>query len=92
VAVSLCVVAILWPRRDWEFDLGPAEFIAIYLEPPDRTWLSMPTIHRDLALHMGASAQRNRSQLRVLMATFRAGAVLLTVEVLAWVAALVDRT
>lgn len=46
-------------------------------------------IERDLALHMGRSAELNRRQLRALMGVFRVGAVLLVVEVLAWVVALV---
>jgi hypothetical protein len=45
-------------------------------------------IERDLALHMGRSAELNRRQLRMLMGIFRVGAVLLVVEVLAWVVAL----
>jgi hypothetical protein len=38
---------------------------------------------------MGRSAELNRRQLRVLMAVFRVGALLLVIEVLAWVVALV---
>lgn len=48
-------------------------------------------IHRDLALHAGASAAHNRAQLRRLLMAFRLGAVLLLAEVLAWVVALVER-
>jgi len=35
VALGLAVLVILWPRRDWEFNLSPAEFISIYAEPVD---------------------------------------------------------
>jgi hypothetical protein len=37
---------------------------------------------------MGHSAELNRRQLRTLMTVFRVGAILLVVEVLAWVVAL----
>lgn len=82
---------ILWPRREWEFSLAPDEFIATYLEPADGTPLELHLIERDLALHMGRSAELNRRQLRVLMVSFRLGALLLVAEVLAWVFALVSR-
>jgi hypothetical protein len=46
-------------------------------------------IERDLALHMGRSTKFNREQLNTLVTVFRFGALLLVVEVLAWVVALV---
>jgi hypothetical protein len=55
VALGATVLAILWPRRDWEFTLSPARFISTYLEPSEGDPLSLPLIHRDLALHMGRS-------------------------------------
>jgi hypothetical protein len=58
VLVAMTVLAVLWPRRDWEFDLSPAQFVATYLEPANDPPLDMPVIHRDLALHMGTSARR----------------------------------
>jgi hypothetical protein len=88
IGVGFCVLAVLWPRRDWEFDLNPQRFIATYLEPEEREPLELWLIHRDLALHMGASADKNRRQLRVLMIAFRAGAILIILEVIGWVAAL----
>lgn len=59
------------------------------LEPAEGEPLALHLIERDLALHMGRSAELNRRQLRTLMGVFRVGAVLLVVEVLAWVVALV---
>lgn len=88
VALSLAVLVILWPRRDWEFALSPTQFIVTYAEPPEGDPLDLPTIHRDLALHMGNSAELNRKQFRWLTAAFRAGTVLLVLEVVAWVVAL----
>jgi hypothetical protein len=92
VLVGVCVLAVLWPRHDWEFAVSPARFIATYLEPADEEPLELWSIHRDMALHLGASAEKNRRQLRWLMIAFRAGALLIIAEVVAWIAALVDAT
>jgi hypothetical protein len=92
VGVGLCVLAVLWPRHDWEFALSPSLFIATYLEPAEEEPLELWSIHRDMALHIGASAEKNRRQLRWLMIAFRAGALLIIAEVIAWIAALVDAT
>jgi hypothetical protein len=92
VLVGLCVLAVLWPRHDWEFAFSPARFIAPYLEPAEDQPLELWSIHRDMALHPGASAEKNRRQLRWLMIAFRAGAVLVVAEVIAWIAALIDAT
>jgi hypothetical protein len=92
VALSIAVLVILWPRRDWEFNLSPAQFIGIYVEPPHDEPLGLPTIHRDLALHMGNSAELNRDQLRWLAVSFRVGAVLLVAEVVSWVIVLINQS
>jgi len=55
-----------------------------YVEHPDGA-LAIPTIHRDLALHMSASQSINADQLRWLFGAFRTGALLLVAEVAAWV-------
>jgi hypothetical protein len=88
VLLSFAVLVMLWPRRDWEFSLGPEDFIATYLEPADGEPLELHLIERDLALHMGGSTELNREQLNTLVTIFRFGASLLVVEVLAWVLAL----
>ena len=92
VALSIAVLVILWPRRDWEFNLSPAQFINTYVEPVDAEPLDLPGIHRDLALHMGNSAALNRKQLRWLTGAFRIGAVLLVAEVIAWVIVLINQS
>lgn len=89
VLLGFAVPMVLWPRRDWEFSVAPDQFIATYLEPAEGESLALHLIERDLALHMGCSAELNRRQLRTLMGVFRVGAVLLLIEVLAWVVALV---
>jgi hypothetical protein len=91
VVLGFAVLAVLWPWRDWEFSLAPERLIATYLEPSEGEALSLHLIQRDLALHMGMSAEKNRRQLRVLMIVFRTGAVLLVAEVLTWVVALIDQ-
>jgi hypothetical protein len=89
VGLGVAMLVIVWPRRDWEFSLAPSEFIATYLEPVEGDVLALPLIHRDLALHMGASADLNRHQLRILMIVFRIGCLLLMIEVLGWVVAII---
>ncbi len=84
-SLGFAVLVMLWPRRDWEFSLGPAEFIATYLEPADGESLDLYLIERDLALHMGRSAKLNHDQLNRLVTIFRFGALLLVIEVLAWI-------
>jgi hypothetical protein len=88
VLLGFAVLVMLWPRQDWEFSLAPAEFIATYLERADGEGLEPHLIERDLALHMGRSIKFNRAQLNMLAGIFRFGALLLVVEVLAWVVAL----
>ena len=88
VLLGFAVLVMLWPRRDWELSLAPAEFIATYLEPADGEPLELHLVERDLALHMGRSAKFNRGQLDKLVTIFRFGALLLVIEVLAWVIAL----
>jgi hypothetical protein len=89
VLLGFVALAMLWPNREWTFSLGPAEFIATYLEPTDGAPLELHLVERDLALHMGRSIKLNRDQLNALVTIFRFGALLLVVEVLAWVVALV---
>jgi hypothetical protein len=92
IGLSLSVLVILWPRHDWEFALSPARLIRTYIEPIDDPPVDLPAIHRDLALHMGSSIQRNRSQLRWLFGAFRLGAILFAAEVVAWVIALIHKS
>jgi hypothetical protein len=92
VGIGLSTICILWPRRDWEFSLDPARFITTYLEPPQGGPLPIDQIHRDLALHMGASAMLNRGQLRWLIVAFRVGALLLIIDVVAWVVVLAEQS
>jgi hypothetical protein len=100
-SLGLAILVILWPWRDWTFTVHAPTFIANYLEPPPPVDdsgapplepLPLPAVHRDLALHMSASYTANARQLRWLMLAFRVSALLLTVEVIAWLVALASET
>jgi hypothetical protein len=49
-------------------------------------------IQRDLALHIGRSTAFNCRQLQMLTIAFRAAALLLVTEVVAWMVALLTKT
>jgi hypothetical protein len=87
VVLGASVIAILWPRDDWEYAVRPELLIANYVEHPQP--LGLPEIHRDLALHMDNSYLRNRGQLLRLVWLFRMASIFLIVEVVAWVVDLI---
>lgn len=90
--LGAAVLVVLWPRHDWVFAVDAEQFIVEYVEPADGAAVDLPLIHRDLALHMALSYKANRRQLRMLLAVFRAGAILLVLEVVAWLVALIGQT
>ena len=85
--LALCVLTVLWPRSDWSFNASASDVIATYIEPDP---LTLPEIHRDLALHRGTAYDVNARQLRVLFVVFRLGLFLLVLETAAWIGALAD--
>jgi hypothetical protein len=85
VLVGLCVLAVLWPRTDWEFSANATDVIEEYVEPD---LVPLELIHRDLALHRANSYRRNARQLRMLFVVFRVGLSVLLIEVGAWLVAL----
>jgi len=85
IALAGSILAVLWPRKHWEFDVSPTRLISEYIEPPDGQPIALPDIHRDLALHMDRSAAANRRHLQRAMMMFRVGVLLLVFEVVAWV-------
>jgi hypothetical protein len=85
--VGVCVLAVLWPRSDWSFNASASDVIAVYIEPDP---LTLPEIHRDLALHRGAAYDANARQLQQLFVVFRIGLVLLVLEISAWLVALAE--
>jgi hypothetical protein len=92
VALGLIFRALLWPWREWKFTINAQAFIRDYLEPAEGDPLDLPGIHRDLALHMGASWRRNETQLRRLFLGFRLAATLLVGEIVFWVLALANQS
>ncbi|HKG38617.1 MAG TPA: hypothetical protein VKB25_06475 [Conexibacter sp.] len=82
VGVAATVLAILSPRREWEFAIHPALLIGDYVE---RTPSPPAPLRRELALTMGASITHNRRALDRMMTTFNTGSVFLAIEILAWV-------
>jgi hypothetical protein len=92
VLLCVTVLLVLWPRRDWTYSLAPDELITTYLERGDRKPIGLHVIQRDLALHIGHSTAFNRRQLQMLSIAFRAAALLLVTEVVAWVVALLTQT
>lgn len=90
VGLSASALLILWPRKDWEFAAIPRRLISIYIETEKP--FSVERIHRDLALHMQDSYDRNEARLERLIVYFRLAVVLLTAEVLAWVVDIASRS
>jgi hypothetical protein len=82
IGVAAAVLAILSPRREWEFALHPTLLIGDYVE---RTPPAPVPLQRELALSMGVSITRNQQALDRMMTTFNIGSVLLAIEILAWV-------
>ena len=76
--IGTCALAILWPRRDWEFVAGPRRLIATYIESEDP--LPVPEIYRDLALHMEDSYDENSVRVQWLILVFRVAGIALGVE------------
>jgi hypothetical protein len=87
--IALTVLAVLWPRHDWQFSANANTLISEYVEPET---LPLPLVHRDLALHRAESYRRNADQLRWLFGAFRLGLLMVVVEVVAWVVALSERS
>ena len=85
VVLAGAVLVVLWPRRDWEFEISPADLIGTYLEPMSGSATPIPEVHRDLALHMGNAAAANRRVMKIMFGAFRVGTIALVLEVLAWV-------
>lgn len=83
--LSGSVLAMLLPSRA-EFAANPKRVVAAYIEI-DRP-LSMPEIHRELALHMEYSYADNNIMLKRLAAAFRLACGLTAVEVVLWIVAL----
>lgn len=88
-AHGVATLSILRPRHEWQFALLPAPLIAEYVEPIEHAPPPAHGIRRDIALHMGDSAEQNQRMLEELAKGFNTTYVLLAIEVLAWIVAIV---
>jgi hypothetical protein len=86
--IGIAVLAVLWPRHEWEFGASGGEIIVDYAEPDV---VPLALVHRDLALHRTATFARNAAQLAPLIRALRVGLVLLVIEVGAWLVAIGGR-
>jgi hypothetical protein len=79
-ALGCLLLAILWPRPEWDSGLSPSRLIATHVESDAAP---LPLMHRDLALHMDAAFRENEVSHERSARHFRRAALLLGVEVLA---------
>lgn len=86
VAFCSTTLSILKPPREWKFALRPGFVIRAFVEP-----LAAPSPHplrRDLALHMDRGLAQNARQFKRMATAFHIASGLLTIEIVAWVAAI----
>lgn len=84
--VATASLAILWPRRRWEFAADPHDVIETYIESTEL--VQIEELHRELSLHMHGSYLENRKGLEKLIVLFQIASVLLAIEVALWVIAI----
>jgi hypothetical protein len=85
VGVAMASLAILWPRR-WEFTADPQSIVRTYTESEEPA--PIDELRRDLSLYMHNSFIENKEGLERLAILFQIASVLLTVEVILWIAAI----
>jgi hypothetical protein len=81
--LGFALLVILWPRPEWLGTTMPSRIIETDIEVSDP--LSVELIRRDLALQIEVAYRDNTVLYEQLARSFRLAAVLLNVEVLAWV-------
>jgi hypothetical protein len=86
--VALCAVAILFPRRQWEFTLDPTAMIRMYRERPPS---SENELFAEVADSLHQCRLRNAARIEILAWRFRAASVVLIGGVLAWILELSSR-
>lgn len=81
VGLAVCSVAVLLP---WKFDLflDPEDLVNEYVDAEPKPDLA--TVHRDFALHHSTSRSNNEKTVTMLQWGFRSAAILLGLEVFAW--------
>jgi hypothetical protein len=89
-ALGLALLLILWPRTEWQETSLPSQLIGSDIEVEEP--LPLRLIHRDLAIDMEGVYMESVALYGRLARYFRIAAILLNVEVLAWVGELATRT
>ena len=81
LVVFAATIALLWPYS-WKFRRSAKDILREYIEHDEP--LELPAIQRDLALHLEANFKKNEEKLNRLLKVFQLGAVMLALEVVAW--------
>jgi hypothetical protein len=87
IGLAVMTTLILLPWRGWQTRLGAEKLVADYV---DREDVDVARMQRNLALHLDAHHRQNKGKLAALFWLFRIAAVLLGVEVVAWMIDLAD--
>lgn len=86
VGLAITVLAVLWPRK-FKFRISPKYYIGQHLEVAN-PW-DADKLLRNLALWQEKHVEENQPKLDAMLWWFRVGALLLVIEVVAW---LIDLT
>jgi hypothetical protein len=76
--LSLCVLAIVWPHADWNFDTDPATLLDARLAVGRAT---VRDLSLELIAHMGWHRRANSRRLARVVRVFRVGASLLAIQI-----------
>jgi hypothetical protein len=84
VALTACVIAVLWPTKGWRFSLGVSTLLSGYVESEQPAGID--EMRRELALYAEVAYERNRSRMDKRYWLLRTSALLLAVGVAVWLA------
>jgi hypothetical protein len=84
VLLGLCMLAIIWPRSEWGFDIDPHDLLARHLARDDRTTTALTW---DLIVRLARTRRANARRLCLVARVFRAGACLLAIQMVSTVVA-----
>jgi hypothetical protein len=82
VAITACVIAIMWPTKGWGFRMGVSNLVSGYVEAEPSA--DIDEMRRDLALYLEKAYERNDGRMAKRYRLLRASAVLLAVGVVVW--------
>jgi hypothetical protein len=87
--LGLAVIAILWPRAEWDVSASARRLIETSVESDSP--LPLRLLHRELAIQIDASYSENGARYEVLVRCLRLAALLLNLEIAGWIADLVGK-